>query len=79
MSNIEQSLSEVSGNLLTFVYSYSKNPNLVNFKKKYVKTKFMRKKVIVKVLFTSPFLIGNRSTVDLVWMPKEDLKISNQR
>ena len=32
------------GNLLTFVYSYSKNPNLVNFKNKYVTTKFMEKR-----------------------------------
>jgi len=62
------------GNLLTFVYSYSKNPDLVNFKNKYVTTKFMGKKVIVKVLFTSPFLMGHRSTVDIGWMPKEDLK-----
>jgi len=46
----------------------------VNFKNKYVTTKFMGKKVIVKVLFTSPFLMGHRSTVDLGWMPKEDLK-----
>ena len=38
------------GNLLTFVYSYSKNPDLVNFKNKYVTTKFMGKKVIAKVL-----------------------------
>ena len=61
------------GNLLTFVYSYSKNPDLVNFKNKYVTTKFMGKKVIVKVLFTSPFLMGHRSTVDLGWMPKNNL------
>ena len=34
------------GNLLTFVYSYSKNPDLVNFKNKYVTTKFMGEKII---------------------------------
>ena len=41
------------GNLLTFVYSYSKNPDLVNFKNKYVTTEFMGKKVVLKVLFFS--------------------------
>ena len=62
------------GNLLTFVYSYSKNPDLVNFKDKYVKTKFMGEEIIVKVLFTTPFLMGHRSTVDLGWMPKNYLE-----
>ena len=61
------------GNLLTFVYTYSKNPNILKLKNRYVTTKFMGRKVTVKVLFTYPFLMGHRSTVDLGWMLKDDL------
>ena len=61
-------------NLLTFVYSYSKNPDLVKLNNKYVSSKFMGEKLTVKILFTSPFLMGYRSTIDIGWMQKDNLK-----
>ena len=33
----------------------------------------MGEKVTVKVLYTLPFLMGHRSTIDFGWMPKNNL------
>ena len=61
-------------NLITFVATYSKNPDLIKLKNKYVLSKFMGKEITAKILFTSPFLMAHRSTVDLGLMPRDFLE-----
>ena len=62
------------GNLLTFVYTYIDNPKIGELKNKYVITNFMNNKAVLKILFTSPFLMGHRATIDMGWIRIEDLK-----
>ena len=63
------------GNLLNFVYTYSNHPEIEQLKDHYVTSNFMGSKLIVKVLFSSPFLMGHRATVDMGWLDIEKLKI----
>ena len=62
------------GNLLTFVYTYSDNPLISELADQYVQAKFMGEEVTGLILFTSPFLMGYRSTVDFNWIPLDALK-----
>ena len=62
------------GNLLTFVYTYIDNPKIGELKNKYVVSNFMGNEAVLKVLFTSPFLMGHRATIDMGWIGIEDLK-----
>ena len=62
------------GNLLTFVYSYSDNPLISELADQYVHARFMGEEVTGLILFTSPFLMGHRSTVDFNWAPLHALK-----
>ncbi len=62
------------GNLLTFVYTYIDNPKIGELKNKYVVSNFMGNEAVLKVLFTSPFLMGHRATIDMGWVGIEDLK-----
>ena len=55
------------GNLLTFVYTYSNHPKIEQLKGSYVTTQFNGGKVIVKVAYSSPFLMGHRATIDMGW------------
>jgi hypothetical protein len=67
------------GNLLTFVYTYSNHPEIEQLSDQYVTTNFMGNEVIVNVLYTSPFLMGHRATIDIGWADIDDLKdILNQ-
>ena len=62
------------GNLLTFVYTYIKNPEIKKLGGNYVTTKFMGDEVIMKILYTSPFLMGHRATIDIGWASLDELK-----
>ena len=62
------------GNLLTFVYTYIKNPEIKNLEGNYVTTKFMGDEVIMKILYASPFLMGHRATIDIGWASLDELK-----
>jgi len=55
------------GNLLTFVYTLTQHPKIETLEGRYVTTQFNGSEVIVKVLYTSPFLMGHRATVDIGW------------
>lgn len=55
------------GNLLTFVYTLAQHPKIETLEGRYVTTQFNGSEVIVKVLYTSPFLMGHRATVDIGW------------
>ena len=63
------------GNLLTFVYTYSNRPKIEQLKGSYVTTQFNGGKVIVKVVYASPFLMGHRATIDIGWADIEELKV----
>ena len=62
------------GNLLTFVYTYANHPKIQQLRGNYVTTKFMGDEVIMKILYTSPFLMGHRATIDIGWASLDDLK-----
>ena len=62
------------GNLLTFVYTYSNHPKIEQLKGSYVTTQFNGGKVIVKVVYASPFLMGHRATIDMGWGGIDELK-----
>jgi hypothetical protein len=62
------------GNLLTFVYTYSNHPKIEQLKGSYVTTQFNGGKVIVKVVYASPFLMGHRATIDMGWASIDELK-----
>ena len=62
------------GNLITFVYTYADHPNILQLEEQSVRSIFMGEEVTVSVLYTSPFLMGHRATVDVGWMEKESLK-----
>ena len=62
------------GNLLTFVYTYIKHPEIKKLGGKYLPTKFMSDEVTLKILYTSPFLMGLRATIDIGWASLDKLK-----
>ena len=62
------------GNLLTSVYFHSKKPDIEPLKGRFVPTRFIGGKVIVKVLYVFPFLMGHRAVVDMGWMSIDNLK-----
>ena len=62
------------GNLLTFVYTIVDNPKIGELKNRYVVTNFMGNEAVVKILFTSPFLMGHRATIEMGWIGIEELK-----
>jgi len=62
------------GNLLTSVYTMSNHPDIIDLKNKYVKNKFMDNKITAKIQFTLPFLLGHVSTVNIGWIPIDELK-----
>ena len=62
------------GNLLTFVYTYANHPKIQQLGGNYVTTKFMGDEVIMKILYTSPFLMGHRAIIDIGWASLDDLK-----
>ena len=62
------------GNLLTFVYTYSNHPKIEQLKGSYVTTKFNGGEVIVKVVHSSPFLMGHRATIDMGWGGIDELR-----
>jgi hypothetical protein len=63
-----------TGNLITSVYTLAGHPEITALENRLVRAKFMGQDIVVKVLFTFPFLAGHRSTVDLGWVPVAALK-----
>jgi len=62
------------GNLLTFVYSYANHPEIEQLQGRYVPTDFMGGEVVVKILYTSPFLMGHRAVIDMGWVSIAELQ-----
>ena len=62
------------GNILTFVYTLKNNPKIEQLKGSFVTAKFMGEEVTVKIIYTSPFIIGHRAIVDIGWVSIEALK-----
>ena len=62
------------GNLITFVYTYIDDPKVGEIKNKHVAANFMGNDAVVKILFTTPFLMGHRATIDIGWLGIKDLK-----
>ena len=62
------------GNLITFVYTYIDDPKVGEIKNKHVAANFMGNDAVVKILFTTPFLMGHRATIDIGWLEIKDLK-----
>jgi len=62
------------GNILTFVYTYSKHPKIEQLKGRILTTKFMGNEETAKVVHASPFLNGHRATIDLGWARVDGLK-----
>ena len=63
-----------NGNLLTYVYTTNRHPDILNLQDILVYGLFMGDSIIAKVLFTSPFLLGHIAVIDLNWIPIEGLK-----
>ena len=64
------------GNIITSVYTYNDHPNIAQIEDKYVNAKFMGADIVVKVLFSNPFLMGHSVFMDLGWIDKNSLKLS---
>ena len=62
------------GNLLTFVYSYTDHPEIEQLQGRYVPTDFMGGEVVVKIIYTSPFLMGHRAVIDMGWASIAELQ-----
>ena len=62
------------GNLLPFVYTNANHPKIKQLGGSYVTTKFMGDEAIMKILYTSPFLMGHRATIDIGWASLDNLR-----
>ena len=63
-----------NGNLLTYVYTTNKHPDILNLRDTLIDSLFMGDAIFAKILFTSPFLLGHMAIVDLNWIPIDVLK-----
>ncbi len=62
------------GNLLTFVYTYIDHPEFKKLEGNLVTSKFMDGEISMKVLYTSKFLMGHRTAIDIGWVSVDELK-----